>query len=421
MLHSIPKDRAGPQTSAMAHAVESCVHCGFCLPTCPTYATLGEEMNSPRGRIVLMKETLEGKLTVDQTKGFIDCCLGCLACETSCPSGVRYGELLTPYRAWAEPRRRRGLAERLRRAVLLATLPHLGRFRLALAGAKLARPVRGLLPAFLRPMVDLAPAAVPPADPLPAIFPARGPRRARVALLAGCAQQVLEPGIGRATLNVLAANGVEVVVPRGQACCGGLALHIGAAASARATARRNLAAFPDDVDAIITNASGCGSALADYPLLFKGEPEEGRAAAFAGRAADVSTFLHRLGLIPPPALPRTVKVAYHDACHLAHAQRVRSAPRELLRLVSGLELVEPAEWEICCGSAGTYNLENPGVADALGKRKAENLLATGAEAIALGNIGCLTQIDAHLRRLGRPLPVLHTVQLLDRAYRGELK
>ncbi|HEX3729520.1 MAG TPA: heterodisulfide reductase-related iron-sulfur binding cluster [Opitutaceae bacterium] len=421
MLHSIPKDRAGPQTSAMAHAVESCVHCGFCLPTCPTYVTLGEEMNSPRGRIVLMKETLEGKLTVDQTKGFIDCCLGCLACETSCPSGVRYGELLTPYRAWAEPRRSRGLAERLRRAVLLATLPHPGRFRLALAGARLARPMRGLLPAFLRPMLDLAPAAVPPADPLPEIFPAQGPRRARVALLAGCAQQVLEPGIGRSTLNVLAANGVEVVVPRGQACCGGLALHIGAAKSARATARRNLAAFPDDVDAVITNASGCGSALADYPLLFKGEPEEARAAAFVRRAADVSTFLHRLGLIPPPALPRTMKIAYHDACHLAHAQRVRSAPRELLRLVPGLELVEPAEWEVCCGSAGTYNLENPAVADALGMRKAENLLATGAEAIALGNIGCLTQIDAHLRRLGRPLPVLHTVQLLDRAYRGELK
>ncbi|HVW22273.1 MAG TPA: heterodisulfide reductase-related iron-sulfur binding cluster [Opitutaceae bacterium] len=421
MLHSIPKDRAGPQTSAMAHAVESCVHCGFCLPTCPTYVTLGEEMNSPRGRILLMKETLEGTLTVDQTKGFIDCCLGCLACETSCPSGVRYGELLTPFRAWAEPRRGRGLAERARRAVLLATLPHPARFRLALAGAKLARPLRGLLPAFLRPMIDLAPARVPPADPLPEVIPAQGKRRARVALLAGCAQQVLEPGIGRSTVDVLAANGVEVVVPRGQACCGGLALHIGAAESARATARRNLAAFPDDVDAVITNASGCGSALADYPLLFKGEPEEARAGAFAQRAADISTFLQRLGLVPPPALPRTVKIAYHDACHLAHAQRVRSAPRELLRQVPGLEIVEPAEWELCCGSAGTYNLENPPVADALGRRKAENLLATGAEAIALGNIGCLTQIDAHLRRLGRPLPVLHTVQVLDQAYRGELK
>jgi glycolate oxidase iron-sulfur subunit len=420
MLHTIAKDRAGPQTAAMAHAVEACVHCGFCLPTCPTYVTLGEEMNSPRGRIVLMKETLEGRLSVEETKSYLDCCLGCLACETSCPSGVPYGELLTPFRAWAEPQRRRSLVERLRRMMLLATLPYPGRFRLALSLGRFARPLRGLLPASLRPMLELMPAQLPPAYPLPDVYPAVGPRRARVALLAGCAQQVLAPGINRATLQVLAANGVEVVIPRSQACCGALALHIGAAESARATARLNLAAFPEDVDAIITNASGCGSGLQDYPLLFKGQPEEARAQAFVKRIADVSTFLDRLGLIPPPATARPVKVAYHDACHLAHAQKVRTAPRRLLEAIPGLELLEPAEWELCCGSAGTYNLEQPAVADALGRRKAENLLATGAELVATGNIGCLTQIESHLRRLGRPIPLLHTVEILDRAYRGEL-
>ena len=420
MLHTIAKDRAGPQTAAMTHAVEACVHCDFCLPTCPTYVVLGEEMNSPRGRIVLMKETLEGRLSVEETKPYLDCCLGCLACETSCPSGVPYGELLTPFRAWAEPQRRRSLGDRLRRGLLLATLPHPGRFRLALAAGRLARPLHRFLPASFRPMLELMPAEVPPAYPLPQIFPAQGPRRARVALLAGCAQQVLAPGINRATLQVLAANGVEVVIPKAQACCGALALHIGAAESARATARRNLAAFPEDVDAILTNASGCGSGLHDYALLFKGLPEEARAQAFVKQIADISTFLDRLGIIPPPATSRTVRVAYHDACHLAHAQRVRSAPRRLLGRIPGLELVEPAEWELCCGSAGTYNLEQPRVADALGRRKAENLLATGAEFLATGNIGCITQIDAHLRRLGRPLPILHTVEILDRAYRGAL-
>jgi glycolate oxidase iron-sulfur subunit len=420
MLHTIAPDRAGPSTGAMTHAVDACVHCGFCLPTCPTYVVLGEEMNSPRGRIVLMKETLEGKLSVEQTKPYIDACLGCLACQTSCPSGVPYGELLTPFRAWAEPQRRRRPFDRLRRAVLLATLPFPGRFRLALQAGRWIKPLAGLLPGSLRPMLDLMPDRIPPRDVLPEIFPAQGPRRARVALLAGCAQQVLAPGINRSTLEVLAANGVEVVIPRGQACCGALALHIGEAGSARATARRNLSAFPADVDAILTNASGCGSGLQDYPLLFRGEPEAASAEAFVKRIADISTFLDRLGLVPPPALRRPVKVAYHDACHLAHAQGVRSAPRALLGRIPGLELVEPAEWELCCGSAGTYNLEQPAVADALGRRKAENLLATGAEILATGNIGCITQIDAHLRRLGRPLPILHSVEILARAYRGEL-
>ncbi len=416
MLHEIKKDSAGPRTEAMAHAVASCVHCGFCLPTCPTYAELGEEMNSPRGRIVLMKQALEGRLSADEVKPFVDRCLGCLACETACPSGVRYGELLMPYRAWSEPRRSRSWIERLRRRVILLTLPFPGRFKAAVALARMARPVRALLPGALRPMLELAPRTVPPSDPLPAFSAPNGPRRARIALLSGCAQQVLAPGINRAAQRVLNANGVEVVVPRGQACCGALAMHIGEGQAACRTARRNLEVFPRDVDAILTTAAGCGSGLKEYPLLFRGLPEEGRAEQFAELSSDICAFLERLGAVPPPALPRKVRVAYHDPCHLAHAQQVRAAPRRLLALIPGLELVEPAEWEICCGSAGTYNLEQPQVAASLGRRKAENLLANGAEFVATGNIGCLTQIDAHLKRLGRPIPILHTLEILERAY-----
>jgi len=416
MQHSISEEMAGPRAAEMIHAVEACVHCGFCLPTCPTYVVLGEEMNSPRGRIILMKEALEGTLKPEDTKPYIDCCLGCLACETSCPSGVPYGELLTPFRIWSEPKRSRSFMDRVRRRILLATVPHPGRFRLAAAAGRLTRPFRALMPAALRPMLDLAPDKLPPAFPLPEVFPAIGVRRARVALVAGCAQQVLAPGINKATLRVLAANGVEVVIPRTQACCGALALHVGAEAEARSTARRNLAAFPEDVDAILTNASGCGSGVREYGLLFKGEPEEEKAKAFAGRAIDICAFLDRLGLVPPPPAGRRIKVAYHDACHLAHAQKERAAPRRLLRSVEGIELVEPAEWELCCGSAGTYNLEQPETAGALGRRKAENLIATGAELIATGNIGCLTQIEAHLRILGRPIPIVHTIEVLERAY-----
>jgi glycolate oxidase iron-sulfur subunit len=308
--------------------------------------------------------------------------------------------------------------DRLRRRLLLATVPHPGRFRLAAVAGRLARPFLGLFPKELRPMLELVPGKLPPADRLPEVYPAKGVRRARVGLLAGCAQQVLAPGINRASLEVLAENGVEVVVPPAQACCGALALHIGAEESARATARRNLAAFPRDLDAIITNASGCGSGLREYGLLFRGHPESADAERFVSLTADICTFLDRLGFVPPPAGARAIKVAYHDACHLAHAQQVRAAPRQILRSIPGLELIEPAEWELCCGSAGSYNLEQPETASKLGRRKALNLLDTGAEMIATGNIGCTTQIEAHLHLLGRPMPVLHTVEILARAYRG---
>ena len=417
MQHTIPVQTLEPQAENMAGAIGSCVHCGFCLPTCPTYVTMGEEMDSPRGRIFLMKEVLEGELELETALPFIDNCVGCLACVTACPSGVEYGELLTPFRAHAEERRTRPPLERAQRAMLLRTLPYPARFRLAARLGALGRPFARLMPDRFSSMLRLLPAKLPKARPLPEIHPAEGARRARVALLAGCAQQVLEPDIGWATLRVLARNGVETVIPRGQGCCGALAMHTGASKQAKPLARRNLAAFPADVDAVVTNAAGCGSGMREYGLLLKGTPEQEAAERFADRVVDVSTFLDGLGLaVTPPALPEPTKVAYHDACHLAHAQGVRRAPRALLETVENLTLVEPEEWELCCGSAGTYNVEKPDTAAELGERKARNLLATGAQLIATGNIGCITQIQTHLRALGHELDVVHTLQVLDRAY-----
>jgi glycolate oxidase iron-sulfur subunit len=406
MQHAIELALVGPQGPAMADAIGSCVHCGFCLPTCPTYVTGGEEPHSPRGRIFLMKDVLEGTVTLDEALAPIDSCLGCQACVTACPSGVGYGELISAFRAHAEPRRRRPLADRVKRELVARTLPHPRRFRAAAAAGRLA-PKAGPL----KPMLELLPDVLPKAQPLPASFPAEGERRARVALLAGCAQQVLEPEIGWATLRVLARNGVETVVPRGQGCCGSLAMHTGRTGDARRHARRNLAAFPADVDAVIVNAAGCGSGMREYGLLFAGEADEEAARALAGRVLDVSAFLDELGLVaPPPGEP--LRVAYHDACHLAHAQKVREAPQRLLR-AAGHEVVVPDEWELCCGSAGTYNVEQPERAAELGRRKAANLNATGADVVAAGNIGCLTQIRQYL-----DLPVRHTIQILDRAYAG---
>jgi glycolate oxidase iron-sulfur subunit len=420
--HDIPVAELGPQGPPMADAVGSCVHCGFCLPTCPTYVTMGEEMDSPRGRIFLMKEVLEGQMELEVALPYIDNCLGCQSCETACPSGVEYGELITPFRAYAEQRRQRAPMDRLQRELVLRTLPYPRRFRAAARVGRLGRPLAKLLPRSLSAMLELLPNRLPKAQPLPAVFPAQGARRARVALLAGCAQQVLAPDINWATLRVLARNGVETVIPPAQGCCGALAMHTGAAEQAKPLARTNMKAFPDDVDAIVTNAAGCGSGMKEYGLLFAGEPEQEAARAVADRVVDVSVFLDALGLADaPPPLDAPVTVAYHDACHLAHAQGVRGAPRRLLEAIGGVTLVEPAEWELCCGSAGTYNVEKPETAHELGARKATNLLATGARLIASGNIGCLTQVQTHLRALGRELPVLHTFQVLDRAYAQRLK
>ena len=417
MQHAIPVDRLGPHGEAMAAAVGSCVHCGFCLPTCPTYVEMDEEMDSPRGRIFLMKEVLEGKVALDLALPYIDNCLGCQACQTACPSGVQYGELITPFRYYAEQHREREPLDRLQRTMVLHTLPYPRRFRAAAHAGRLAKPFAKLLPKSMAAMLQLLPRRLPPREPLPAVHPAAGERRARVALLAGCAQQVLAPDINWATLRVLARNGIETVIPTSQGCCGALPMHTGAADRAKRLARTNMKAFPDDVDAIVTNAAGCGSGMKEYGPLFAGESNEEAARAFADRVVDVSVFLATLGLRePPPALGAPLQIAYHDACHLAHAQRVRRQPRDLLRAIDGVELVEPAEWELCCGSAGTYNVEKPDTAASLGSRKATNLLNTGVALIATGNIGCMTQVQTHLREQGHDVPVLHTLQVLDRAY-----
>ena len=419
MQHKIPLETLPPLAEPMADAISSCVHCGFCLPTCPTYVESGEEMHSPRGRILLMKEVLEGELPLVEATPYLDACLGCLACVTACPSGVEYGELITPFRMEMEAERPRPLPERALRSLITETLPYPRRFRAAAQTGSVARPLKGLLPKALADMVGMLPERVLPAQPLPELYPAEGKRRARVALLAGCAQQVLDPDINWATLRVLAKNGVETVIPKSQSCCGALAAHTGVKKQAQAFARNNLKAFPEDVDAILTNTAGCGSGLHEYGLWLKGEPEAAAAEAFSSRVQDISVFLYNLGLLEPPALTEPLRVAYHDACHLAHAQRVTSEPRALLGQIEGLTLLEPDEAELCCGSAGTYNLEHPEMARALGQRKAQNLLATGAEVIVSGNIGCLTQLQNQLKDLGNPLPMMHTVQLLDRAYARE--
>jgi glycolate oxidase iron-sulfur subunit len=416
--HRIDPDALGPPGAHMAGAVSTCVHCGFCLPACPTYRELGEEMDSPRGRIFLMKSALEGALSLDEVQPHIDRCLGCLACVTACPSGVKYGDLLTPFRAHAARQQPPNLLARAQRDVLLETLPYPARFAWTLRLGRLAKWAAPLLPASMRAMLDLVPARVLPPQPLPALTPARGPRRARVALLAGCAQQVLAPNIGAAAIRVLAHCGVEVVVPEAQGCCGALALHVGDRDRARERARVNLAAFPDDVDAVVTTAAGCGSGMQEYPHLFEGTADAAAAEALAARTVDVSLFLERLDVGDWPSWPEPLTVAYHVACHLRHAQGVWREPRGLLARIGNLQLAEIADGD-CCGSAGTYNLDQPALAHALGQRKARAVLATGAAVVASGNIGCLTQLATHLTAIaGAGAPrVVHTIELVDEALR----
>lgn len=418
MQHKIPVDSLGPLGEAMGQAVSKCVHCGFCLPACPTYNLLGEEMDSPRGRIILMKSVLEGELELSEALLYIDRCLGCLGCVTACPSGVPYGELLAPFRAYAQQRRQRPLVEKAARTLMLNTIPYPDRFRLAANAGRMAKPLKGVMPAQFQSMLGLLPERLEDGQPLPELIPAEGQRRARVALLAGCVQQVVSPQINRATLDVLAKNGVEVVVPRGQGCCGALAMHTGELELARAQGRVNLAAFPEDVDAILTNAAGCGSGMKEYALIFRGTELEEQARAFAQRVQDVTQFLDALGLIEPPGLKKTFKLAYQDACHLAHAQGVTAAPRRLLGMIPGLEIVPIPEAELCCGSAGTYNIEQPELARRLGERKVQNILSTGAQAVASGNIGCMVQMRTHLGNSGQAIPVWHTMEVLSRAYSG---
>lgn len=420
MQHRISVEKYGILGQTMAEQIKACVHCGFCLPACPTYEVLGEEMDSPRGRIVLMKEVLEGGLELNGALAHIDRCLGCLACVPACPSGVRYGELLSPFRDFAEAHRARPRAGRLSRLVADATLPFPGRFYIAAKVGKLVSPLRSIAPRPFASMLELLPSKIGRPKGLPKLVEAEGGRRARVAFLQGCVQTVIDPEINEATLRVLKRNGVEVVVVSDQGCCGALAIHTGNLNQARSLARRNLKSFPGDVDAIITNAAGCGSGMKEYSLLFRGLAEEDLAREFAGKVKDVSEFLYELGLIEPPPANHPLRLAYHDACHLANAQGIRTAPRELLKAIPNLELLEIPDGDFCCGSAGTYNIEQPEIAAALGRRKADGIIASGADALAAGNVGCLVQIRKSLERSGRRLPVCHTIQYLDRAYSGRL-
>jgi glycolate oxidase iron-sulfur subunit len=401
----------------MAETIERCVHCGFCLAACPTYQELGQEMDSPRGRIVLMKEVLEGKLDWDTAQPHVDRCLGCLACEPACPSGVPYRDLISPFRALAQEKFKRSPGERLARWLSAKTVPYPTRFRIAATLGKLGKFFAPLMPTALKPMLELLPAKLPPKQSWPEVTPAQCERRARVALLIGCAQQVLDPDINTATIEVLSRNGVEVVVPRTQGCCGGLAWHTGNLDAARNFAKRNLNTFPTDVDAVLTNAAGCGSAMHEYHLVLAGTPDAARAESFRHRVMDVSVFLTKLGLLDKPqGFGAPLKVAYHDACHLANAQGVRREPRELLRTIPGLQLLELPNAHLCCGSAGSYNMEQPEIAASLGEQKARAVIATGASVVASGNIGCLTQLRVHLAKLGSPIMIRHTLQVLRDAY-----
>lgn len=417
MKHDIDPKRAGVHGQEMAAAVSTCVHCGFCLAACPTYQELGRETDSPRGRIVLMKEVLEGTLSVEEATPHLDPCLGCLACEPACPSGVPYRDLISPFRAHTEKERTRSLADRFRRTIAQLTLPYPTRFRLAAWSGRLVKPFSGWLPQSLRVMLDLLPAKLPPRESWDEINPAIGVRRARVALLTGCAQSVLDPDINTATIDVLCRNGVEVVIPRAQTCCGALSWHVGNLSKAQEFAAANVAAFPDDVDAIITNAAGCGSGMHEYHLILKGTRHEEAAESFRQRVQDVSAFLDQLGdLKTPPDSGKQVRVAYHDACHLANAQGVRRQPRDLLRSIPGVEVKEIADGHLCCGSAGTYNIDQPEVANSLGQQKVANIMATEPDVIASGNIGCLTQLATHLGQRDSLVPVRHTMQILRDAY-----
>ena len=426
MQHAIPVNEltqeVGPQLHAMVEAVETCVHCGFCLPACPTYQVLGQEMDSPRGRILLMKSVLEGELELGDIQTHLDRCLGCQACVTVCPSGVKYGELITPFRAYARGKAPVPVSRRLQRILLEETLPYPIRFRFAASLGKLAKPFQAVMPKFMGPMLELIPESLPDLQPeyqhLPEVIPAIGKKVGRVALLLGCVQQVLDPEINWATIRVLTRNGVEVVIPRGQTCCGGLPLHTGDLRKARLFASQNLLAFPWDVDAILTNAAGCGSGLKEYSRLFKGTTQEAEAQAFSQKVQDISEYLLNLELRPAVPLASPLMAAYHDACHLAHAQGISMEPRKLLKAVPGLTLLEINDPGICCGSAGSYNVEQPEIAAQLGRRKAENIYKSGAQAVITGNIGCIIQLRSHLMETGHPLPVYHTVEILDLAYSG---
>ncbi|GAA1136743.1 (Fe-S)-binding protein [Nocardioides aquiterrae] len=408
---------------ARTELLDDCVHCGFCLPTCPTYVLWGEEMDSPRGRIQLMQQALEDDVITDAMVGHWDACLGCMACVTACPSGVQYDRLIEDTRAEVERVHRRSPADRALRGLIFAVFPHPKRLRL------LAAPLRGIqrtgldralrrtgllerVAPSLAAMERLAP-RLAKTEPLPERLPATGTRRMTVGLLTGCVQGAFFPAVNAATARVLQAEGCDVVIPPAQGCCGALSVHNGRAEEAQGYARKLIQVFEDTgVDRIVVNAAGCGSSMKEYAELLGPE-----AQAFQDKVRDVSEVLDELGPVAERH-PLEVTVAYHDACHLGHAQGVRAAPRRLLEGIPGLELREVAEPELCCGSAGIYNILHPEPARELGDRKARNIVATGAEVLVTANPGCLMQVATAIERSGHPMRLAHTVEVLDASIRG---
>ena len=411
-----------------------CVHCGLCTSACPTYVELGDENDSPRGRIYLMRAVTDGRIGLDaQVKGHLDLCLDCRACESACPSGVQYGKLIEPFRIHME---KSGVhADNLgwlKRFLLFKVTPYAGRMRLALAPARLAQwtgldwlfrktGLIKLLPRSLRQFHDMLPPLRRHYGKLPETLPAEGKRRARVALFTGCAGDAFFPETTVATARVLQKNGCEVWVPRAQVCCGALHYHAAKEEPARAFALQNCETFLGKaaaaVDAIIVNAAGCGALLKDYGHLTHGTARAEQGSDFARKTKDISEFLMELGPMQPMH-PLKMKATYHDACHLCHGQQIRKQPRQLLEMIPGLELVPLNESEICCGAAGSYNITQPEMAERLGQRKAKNLLATGAEAIFTSNVGCLMQIGRYLRAEKPGLWIAHPVDALWASYCG---
>jgi glycolate oxidase iron-sulfur subunit len=428
--------------------IDKCVHCGFCLPSCPTYVLWGEEMDSPRGRIYLMKAGLDGR--AEMTPAFVnhfDACLGCMACVTSCPSGVQYAPLIEATRAQIDRRYPRSWPDRLFRSAIFALFPYPKRLRVALMPLAIWQATIGRnrrdrerkeprddsqrssrsprfhsVVARVTAMLSLAPDVTWPSLFLsvPARTPAVGARRLTVGVLTGCVQRLVFPRVNAATVNVLAAEGCDVIAPPDQGCCGALALHAGRVDEARAFARQTIDVFERaGVERIAVNAAGCGSSMKEYGQLLADDPAWAeRARAFSGRVRDVTEVISELGVPRAPRHALAIRVAYHDACHLAHAQGVRQPPRDLLRSIPGLEILPFAEQEICCGSAGIYNLVEPGTARELGDRKVAHIEAVRPDVIATANPGCTLQMTAAARRLGQVRPICHPIEILDASIRG---
>lgn len=416
-----PELLGDPAMAQSEKIIRACVHCGFCLATCPTYLLLGDELDSPRGRIYLIKDMLEKNRPADaRTVRHVDRCLSCLSCMTTCPSGVNYMHLVDHARAHIEKTYARPWPDRAMRALLAFVLPKPRLFRAALFGARLAKPFARFAPGRLKTLAAMAPAAIPAASPVdrPQVIPAIGRRIARAALLNGCAQTVLDPRINEATIRLLTRHGVEVVVAAGAGCCGALTHHLGKSDAAHRAAARNIEAWTredekEKLDFVVINTSGCGTTVKDYGHMFRNDAALAEKAAKVSRLArDITEVMNEIGLRPTGATPR-LRVAYHSACSLQHGQKITNLPFELLAQ-AGFETVSVPDGHICCGSAGTYNLLQPDIAARLRDGKIANLESTRCDVIAAGNIGCMTQIASG----GGTTPIVHTVELLDWAAGG---